>query len=702
MSLKPPLTGTGPENDTADLPFGDSSNNSHDSLDGAATVWPTRPNKATRPIKTNDRASQAINDAQEGLSSLFQPRSSQNGNASHDDSQPHIISPSGATRNHTRGRVAGPTATPITKPHSTDYLAGYLASRTTDNGRQTTALVVDSYEDSDEIRDVPQTRLGIGVAKGKEQLQVMRQRASLLIAPGDGISVSPDDSAALQSSRRAAARWVTRYATHIVIVLIVGLMVAVGGLTGMTQGSSSGMLSADSDLGTDHIEADHEHDVVAGKPDLDSSEFEITLPRTELNGINTSTGPDTGGQVEAVSSATVSKYTIVAGDTIASVAKAFKVMPETIMGSNGIYDSAQDLTAGETLNIPPVDGMYYVPAEGDTLEGIAQRFGVHPEVIASYAPNNIAAGGVKTGQAIVVPGGMMPPRDVTLIYTVNPGDTLRDIAARFGVDVPTMINSNDIPDPDSLQIGSELRVLPVAGIEYKVKKGDTLRTIAERTGVSPQTIIDYSPNRLALDSVLQIDQVMLVPGGRPERIPEVVVAVKQKPATNNVAGGSKPASSQKVKPKVEVKAAAKPVAKQPAKAVAKPVSNKPKVATGRMVWPVQGRITQYFSGRHNGLDIAIAAGTPIHAADAGKIIWSGWRTDGLGYCVMIDHGNGLTTIYGHMIRQPPVRVGQYVDRGQVIGNIGSTGRSTGPHVHFMVKVGSGRNYRNPLSYLGGR
>jgi murein DD-endopeptidase MepM/ murein hydrolase activator NlpD len=118
-----------------------------------------------------------------------------------------------------------------------------------------------------------------------------------------------------------------------------------------------------------------------------------------------------------------------------------------------------------------------------------------------------------------------------------------------------------------------------------------------------------------------------------------------------------------------------------------------------MVWPVQGRITQYFSSRHNGLDIAISAGTPIHAADAGKVIWSGWRTDGLGYCVMIDHGNNLTTIYGHMIRQPPVYVGQWVARGQVIGNIGSTGRSTGPHVHFMVKVGSGRNYRNPLSYL---
>jgi murein DD-endopeptidase MepM/ murein hydrolase activator NlpD len=148
------------------------------------------------------------------------------------------------------------------------------------------------------------------------------------------------------------------------------------------------------------------------------------------------------------------------------------------------------------------------------------------------------------------------------------------------------------------------------------------------------------------------------------------------------------------------KEASTPAKKSAPKTETTKSTNTPKVGTGRMVWPVRGRITQYFSGRHNGLDIAITAGTPIVAADSGKIIWSGWRTDGLGYCVIIDHGNGLTTIYGHMIRQPPVYVGQYVSRGQRIGNIGSTGRSTGPHVHFMVKSGGGRNYRNPLAYLG--
>jgi murein DD-endopeptidase MepM/ murein hydrolase activator NlpD len=226
-------------------------------------------------------------------------------------------------------------------------------------------------------------------------------------------------------------------------------------------------------------------------------------------------------------------------------------------------------------------------------------------------------------------------------------------------------------------------------------------------------IMDYSPNGISADSVLQVDQVLMVPGGRPERVPAVAVrpqtgttAAKTKTSTTSAGGSKTAATTKKVKPKVEaqskpaVKTAAKTTAVKPAAKTA--ASNTPKVGTGRMMWPVQGRITQYFSSRHNGLDLAIAAGTPIHAADSGRIIWSGWRTDGLGNCVMIDHGNGLITVYGHMIRKPPVYVGQYVSKGDIIGNIGSTGRSTGPHVHFMVKQGTGRNYRNPLAYLSSR
>ena len=118
--------------------------------------------------------------------------------------------------------------------------------------------------------------------------------------------------------------------------------------------------------------------------------------------------------------------------------------------------------------------------------------------------------------------------------------------------------------------------------------------------------------------------------------------------------------------------------------------------TGRMVWPATGSITTYFSGYHNGLDIANGTGTPIVAADGGIVTWAGWRNDGLGIAVFIDHGGGLQTWYGHFSRVV-VSPGQVVRKGQVLGGMGSTGRSTGPHLHFMVVQNSG--YRNPLNYL---
>jgi murein DD-endopeptidase MepM/ murein hydrolase activator NlpD len=108
-------------------------------------------------------------------------------------------------------------------------------------------------------------------------------------------------------------------------------------------------------------------------------------------------------------------------------------------------------------------------------------------------------------------------------------------------------------------------------------------------------------------------------------------------------------------------------------------------------------ITQKFSWYHSGVDIANHIGTPILAADSGRVIVAGW-TDNTGYGnrVMIDHGNGYVTLYGHM-SQINVQVGQTVKRGDVIGLMGSTGRSTGPHCHFEVRVGGVP--QDPMHYL---
>jgi murein DD-endopeptidase MepM/ murein hydrolase activator NlpD len=122
------------------------------------------------------------------------------------------------------------------------------------------------------------------------------------------------------------------------------------------------------------------------------------------------------------------------------------------------------------------------------------------------------------------------------------------------------------------------------------------------------------------------------------------------------------------------------------------------VAIGGFQWPAVGAITTYFSGWHNGIDIANSVGTPVRAAQAGVVTMSGWDNSGYGYMVRIDHGNGMQTLYGHASRLV-VRAGESVDKGQLIMLMGSTGRSTGSHVHFSIFQGGGYSGLNPLRFL---
>lgn len=735
MSLPMPNKGKGPDKEAENRVYALEGN-------GTKEVGSTRRKGGH---KSQDPILQAKDDAQQGLEALLHPKP--------DNEQPRIISQSGAIRNQTRGRIAGPITEPARRAERLNNPASQpLIGNTSPTSTSLVSLGANPTNEPDEtIRIVPNTRLGLQAARAASYLQNAREdaraKANLLIDLAGDHGHASLDAQQLHTSRRAAARWATRYATHMVILLVVGALVAMGGLRSLTVEVAypQGLHAVDSQSGTDHSEENENEDPAEATT---SPDFNIALPRTELGGADAvansvvveqssseveSGTPDSGtpdsGTPDKEQVATseapapvkaITEYTVARGETIRGIAAKFDLMPETIMGANNILDVREALKPDQKLLILPVDGMYHVAKEGDTVESIARRYQADPNAILSYDPNRIKDGIVQADQPIVVPGGMLPARDTVITYTVKAGESLRDIASRFGVDVPTMLHSNDIPDADNLQVGSSLRVLPVQGIEHKVEKGETVRSIAERFGVSPQMILDYSPNGLTVESMLRIDQVIMVPGGSPEA---QVMAARVEPSSRGVsrpeagrperseppksvekpvAMPEKPKSEAKPEPKAEVKPAPKPEPKPKPKVEAAPklVTNTPKVGTGRMVWPIRGTITQYFGRRHNGLDIAIRAGTPIYAADAGKVIWSGWRTDGLGYCVIIDHGNGLTTFYGHMLRQPLVYRGQYVSRSQKIGLIGSTGRSTGPHVHFMVKSGAGRNYRNPMAYLG--
>ncbi len=245
-------------------------------------------------------------------------------------------------------------------------------------------------------------------------------------------------------------------------------------------------------------------------------------------------------------------------------------------------------------------------------------------------------------------------RDSVQEYEVKPGDTVSKIAADFGIDTDTVRWANNLSSIDDIKPGQTLKILPVSGVLHKVARGETIYSIAKKYSTGSQGIVDYPFNTFVDDEIfsLAVGQVLIVPDGT---VQNVVYRAQTTPNAGAVS------------------------------------------ATGSFVWPISGVITQRFVWYHRGVDIATAFGTPILAADAGRIIMAGWlASEGYGNRVMIDHGNGYVTLYAHM-SSISVTVGQTVNRGDKIGLEGSTGRSTGPHLHFEVRKNGVPV--NPFDYL---
>lgn len=237
-------------------------------------------------------------------------------------------------------------------------------------------------------------------------------------------------------------------------------------------------------------------------------------------------------------------------------------------------------------------------------------------------------------------------RDRIIEYEVQQGDTVSSIAEKFGISQDTIIWENNLSKKTVLKPGQTLRILPVAGISYKVQKGETIYSIAKRTNSEPQAIVDFPFNTFVNDETfaLAVGQVLIIPDGTPPA---------QAPAPSSFARRTPDAGTV--------------------------------TASGDFVWPASGRISQGFAWYHKGVDIANKDGPDILAADAGTIILAGWPDNaGYGNRIIIDHGNGYTTLYAHMA-QIYVTVGQTVRRGSPIGKMGSTGRSTGTHLHIEIR-----------------
>lgn len=242
------------------------------------------------------------------------------------------------------------------------------------------------------------------------------------------------------------------------------------------------------------------------------------------------------------------------------------------------------------------------------------------------------------------------------LYVVHQGDTITQVAKMFGVTVETILWANDLTRGASLREGQHLVILPIDGVQHTVSKGETLRGIANKYKGDLDEILEF--NNLSADQKLSVGDVIIVPNGK-----EVVVS----------SSGTTSTSRSKI------------------------ISSYPSYS-GYYTHPVPaGHKTQGVHG-YNGVDYGAPVGTPVYAAAEGTVIVSRFRATGCGRScgggygnyIVIEHTNGTQTLYGHL-SSVYASVGTRLDKGQWIGEVGNTGKSTGSHLHFEV-----RGAKNPF------
>jgi LysM repeat protein len=274
-----------------------------------------------------------------------------------------------------------------------------------------------------------------------------------------------------------------------------------------------------------------------------------------------------------------------------------------------------------------------------------------------------------------------PRKDIEK-YTVVEGDTIFGIAEKYGLKPETILWGNYftlLDNPSMLSPGQILNILPVNGIYHRWNAGDGLNGVAKFYGVTPEDIINYPLNQLDMKTIgdlsnpnIKAGTMLVIPNGTRE-----FVSWSAPRITRDNPG----------------------VAKVLGEGACAPVTGGP-VGIQVFIWPTDHH---YLSGfdyspqtNHYGIDLDGDLGSPIYATDNGVVVYSGWNDWGYGNMIVIDHGNGWQSLYGHL-SQINVGCGAYVYQGNVIGLMGSTGHSSGPHLHFELMSGSGKV--NPFSYL---
>jgi len=240
------------------------------------------------------------------------------------------------------------------------------------------------------------------------------------------------------------------------------------------------------------------------------------------------------------------------------------------------------------------------------------------------------------------------PRTTAFAYTVQEGDTLSDLAIEFGRDLRTMscVRDTDGAPIKQLQAGVNITVPALSDLCHQVKLGETLDKIAAWYGVGKDSLLAAPQNDLTSEADLRVGQHLLIPDARSRY---------RDPAEENIS---------------------------------RPEKSGWRFGDGEFIWPIERRLTWisqgFRHGKHMAVDMAAKGGTKVRASDTGKVIKAGWSDNGYGYRIVIDHGIDYVTIYAHL-SEYYVEEGDIVTKGEVVGAVGSTGNSTGPHLHFEIR-----------------
>ncbi len=298
---------------------------------------------------------------------------------------------------------------------------------------------------------------------------------------------------------------------------------------------------------------------------------------------------------------------------------------------------------------------------GDSLGAIAQLYHLPVDTLLSY--NGLTSELLQPGDVLKIPygeatGGVAelapkPPPGFTT-HTLEEGESLSILASRYGLPLEALIGANpDLSSLDRLPAGIELLVPPSAGLVVTLQEGQSVTEVLKTYGVSPLSVV--AANKLTSPGDLTPGTLLFLPGVEPEAALARLARVREEENT--------------------------------------------------YLWPLHGRITSYFGRRnlgmgtasfHRAIDVAAPAGTPITAARSGVVVYAGWSAQGYGNLVKLQHAGGAETWYAHF-STIGVTFGQSVSQGETLGLVGSTGLSTGPHLHFELHDHG--QAVDPLSYL---